>query len=306
MKHAVLITAHRSPALLTEVIDAMATSRTHVFVHIDSNASFTPGDLMPTLAAPERVTMLEPRSAVHWRGYSYLSVVLRLLRTAKGTAPFDFYHLLTGQCYPTKKPDEILDAFEADPDRESIECFQLPTDRWMRGGLNRMQFFHLYDQFDARKRMFDIPLNQGIVYGVAGVQRLLGIRRELPGDFETYHGGSVFWSLTGTCVDYVLGYLEQHPDIEHGFENTYCPEEILFQTVIANSPLADRISGTSLRYIDWTYRNGSIPSNLDESDFEKIVDSGALFARKVDPGHSAGLLNHLRLRAGTDKSPGST
>ncbi len=190
MKHAILISAHRSPALLTELIDAMSTSRTHVFVHIDSRASFTPGDILPTLAAPARVTMLEPSWAVHWRGYSYLSVVLRLLRAADGTSPFDFYHLLTGQCFPTRNPEEILDAFEADPDRESIECFQLPSDRWARGGINRMRFFHLYDQIDVRKRVFGIPVNQGVVYGLVWMQRLLGIRRELPGDFERqFYGG---------------------------------------------------------------------------------------------------------------------
>ena len=81
-----------------------------------------------------------------------------------------------------------LHVFEADPDREFIECFQLPTDRWTRGGLNRMQLYHFYDQFDARKRMFDLPANQGIVSGLVRVQRLLGIRRELPGGFEPYHG----------------------------------------------------------------------------------------------------------------------
>jgi hypothetical protein len=306
MKHAVLITAHRSPELLRGVIDAMATSRTHVFVHIDREAPFTPSEVLRTLSAPDRVTMLEPRSTVHWRGYSYLSVVLRLLRSAHGAAPFDFYHLLSGQCFPTKEPDEILDAFEADSERESIECFQLPTDRWTRGGLDRMQFLHVYDKYDARKRIFGIPVNQGIIYGLVGTQRLLNIRRELPGDFETYHGGSVFWSLTGTCIDFVLRYLDEHPDLERGFENTYCPEEIVFQTVIANSPLADRISGTSLRYIDWTYRNGSIPANLDESDFEKIVESGVLFARKVDLEHSVRLLEQLRHRAGINKPSGPT
>ena len=306
MKHAVLLTAHRSPELLTEVVDAMATSRSHVFVHIDSKAAFTPADVLPTLASPDRVTMLEPRSAVHWRGYSYLAVVLRLLRAAHRTASFDFYHLLTGQCFPTKNPDEILDTFEADPNLESIECFQLPSDRWARGGLYRMEHYHFYDQLDARDRIFDVPLNQGIIYGLVRAQRLLGIRRKLPGDFDAYYGGSVFWSLTGTAVDYVLRYLDEHADIEPGFKNTFCPEEMLFQTVIANSPLADRMSGTSHRYIDWTYRNGSIPSNLDESDFEGIVDSGALFARKVDLEHSAGLLNCLRRRAGTDKPSGST
>ncbi len=305
MKHAVLITAHRSPAQLAEIIDAMTTRRTHVFVHIDSEAPFTPSDVLPTLAAPDRVTMLEPRSAVNWRGYSYLSVVLRLLRAANGTAPFDFYHLLTGQCFPTKEPDEILDVFEAGPDREYIECFQLPTDRWALGGLNRMRFFHLYDRFDARKRVFDIPINQGIIYSLVRAQRLAGIRRELPGEIETYYGGSVFWSLTGTAVDYVLQYLDEHPDFERGFENTYCPEEILFQTVIANSTLADRISGTGLRYIDWTYRNGSIPANLDESDFAKIVDSEALFARKVDLEHSASLVEQLRRRTEAGNPSGS-
>lgn len=306
MRHAVLVTAHRNPELLAELINAMATSRSHVFVHIDITAPFAPAELSPTLAAPDRVTMLEPRSAVNWRGYSYLAVVLRLLRAAHSTASFDFYHLLTGQCFPTKNPDEILDTFEADPNLESIECFQLPSDRWERGGLNRMQYYHLYDQLAARDRMFGVPVKQGIIYGLVRAQRVLGIRRKLPGDFGAYYGGSVFWSLTGACVDYLLRYLDEHPDVEPGFENTFCPEEVLFQTVIANSPFADRISGTSRRYIDWTYRNGSIPANLDESDFQTIIDSGALFARKVDQEHSASLLERLRSRAGTAKPDGST
>lgn len=306
MRHAVLVTAHRSPELLAEVINAMATPRSHVFVHIDSTASFTPGGLLPMLASPGRVRMLEPRSVVNWRGYSYLAVVLRLIRAANSTEQFDFYHLLTGQCFPTVPPDEILNTFEANPDCESIECFQLPTDRWKRGGLDRMQLHHLYDRFDARKRILDIPYNQGIIYGIAGAQRIAGYRRALPGDFETFYGGSVFWSLTGTCIDYLVRYLDQHPNLEHEFRNTYCPEEILFQTVIANSPLADRISGENRRYIDWTYRNGSIPANLDESDFQRIIDSEALFARKIEPEHSASLLERLRRRTETDKPDGST
>jgi hypothetical protein len=101
-------------------------------------------------------------------------------------------------------------------------------------------------------------------------------------------------------------YLDHHPNLEDEFKNTYCPEEILFQTLIANSPLADRISGENRRYIDWTYRNGSIPANLDESDFQKIIDSAALFARKIEPEHSASLLERLRGRAETDKPYGST
>lgn len=301
MNHAVLITAHRSPALLAELIDAMATSRTQVFAHIDRDAPFSPDRVLRIVQSRDRITMLDPPSSVHWRGFSYLSVVLRLLRAAHANGPFDLYHLLTGQCYPTRKPEEILDTFEAHADRDHLECFELPSDRWTGGGLDRMRYFHLYDRFDARKRVLDIPFNQGIIYSLVRAQRMLGVRRRLPGDFERYYGGSVFWSLTNAAVGYVLRYLDECPEIERGFENTYCPEEILFQTILANSPLADRISGSGLRYIDWTYRNGSIPANLDESDLERIVASDALFARKIDPEHSAQLLAQLRRRTGIGK-----
>ena len=304
MKHAVLITAHRSPQLLAELVDTMTTARSSVFIHIDRRASFGPDELRAMLHAPEAATMIEPRSPVHWRGYSYLAVVLRMARTALGQGPFDFVHLLSGQCFPTRAADEIFDAFEADPRREYMECFELPSERWEGGGISRMRYHHPYDRLDARRRLLGVPFNQGIIYGLVGAQRLFGLRRDLPGRFPTYYGGSVFWSLTGPCVEHVIAYLDGHPEVEEGFRDTYCPEEILFPTVIANSPFAARISGSGRRYIDWTYRNGSEPAVLDDSDFDAIVDSGALFARKVDPEISAGLLDRLRRLAGTGKSSG--
>ncbi len=296
MKHAILIAAHRSPALLRDLIDAVATPRTHVFVHVDFKAPFTPADLLPSLAKPDCVTMIGPRSAVSWGGYSTLAVELRLLRTARGSGSYVYYHLLSGQCFPTRPIAQILEAFEAEPGREHIECFRLPTERWEGGGLSRLQYYHLHDRINVRRRILAAPVNRMIVNGLVDVQRLLGLRRPLPGDFSEYYGGSAFWSLTESSVDHVLQYLDDHPSVELHLRSTFCPDEILFQTLIANSYLADRITGENLRYIDWTFRNGNIPANLDESDFDAIVQSPAMFARKFDIEHSSMLRERLRER----------
>lgn len=74
------------------------------------------------------------------------------------------------------------------------------------------------------------------------------------------------------------------------FEHTYCPEELYFQTVLMNSPHAGRVVNDNLRYILWEKRHGSLPAVLDESDFEPLKASGALFARKLSSPVSSGLM----------------
>ena len=49
-----------------------------------------------------------------------------------------------------------------------------------------------------------------------------------------------------------------------------------------NSKFKDKVICEDLRYIDWDTRNGNCPANLDESDFDKVVSSNKLFARKID------------------------
>lgn len=301
MRHAVLITAHTSPAQVIELIDVMATPRSHVFVHVDRKSPFGSGDLLSGVSRPEQVTALEPSSRVHWGGQSYLKVIVRLLRAAASHGEFGYFHLLSGQCYPTMNPRDLFAFFEGNGNREYIEIFRLPSARWSGGGLNRLEYHHWYDVLDARRQIMNLPINRKLIETAVATERLIGLRRRLPGPFETFFGGSVFWSLTGKCVEYILGYLDRAPDLVPALKNTYCPEEILFQTLIGNSPHAERVADSSMRYIDWTFRNGNIPANLDEADFPRIVDSGALIARKIDMQRSGALIDLLRRRV--DYSP---
>jgi len=67
-------------------------------------------------------------------------------------------------------------------------------------------------------------------------------------------------------------FLEYHTLPHSRWENgtyrryTFVPEETNFHTVVLNSPFKDHVVNRRLRYVDWRYRNGNYPANLNESD----------------------------------------
>lgn len=71
-------------------------------------------------------------------------------------------------------------------------------------------------------------------------------------------------------------------------------EEFFFQTILINSPFKENIVCDHLRYINWTFKNGSGPAILDEEDYEKIKNGNYLFMRKIGK-QSKGLLNLLEI-----------
>ncbi len=62
-----------------------------------------------------------------------------------------------------------------------------------------------------------------------------------------------------------------------------------------NAPFAEKVVNNNLRYIDWVARNGNNPAVLDETDFEKVMDSNAFFARKFEYPVSEKLMNCVKM-----------
>jgi hypothetical protein len=61
-----------------------------------------------------------------------------------------------------------------------------------------------------------------------------------------------------------------------------------------NSSFATKVANENLRHIDWVARNGNNPAVLDETDFDKLQETNAVFARKFDYPQSIGLLNKIK------------
>jgi hypothetical protein len=107
------------------------------------------------------------------------------------------------------------------------------------------------------------------------------------------YGGSNWWSLSRSCLEYALNYSKENPEFKKALKYTFAPEEIFFQTILMQSPFKNDLVNDNLVYIDWEFRNGNRPAHLDISDLEKLNNSHKLFVRKIISPVSDELKNEL-------------
>jgi len=110
---------------------------------------------------------------------------------------------------------------------------------------------------------------------------MLPIKRKVPFDYVVY-GGSFWWNLNRDCIRHMAAFLKERPEFTRFAKYLFLPDEMFFNTILANSPLRHTLVSSDLRYIDWEKHNPVPPAILTMEDFEALQDSPALFARKFD------------------------
>lgn len=111
-------------------------------------------------------------------------------------------------------------------------------------------------------------------------------------DFPPFYYGSALFSITHNTMEYILHYLQKNREFYDFIQNSYCIDEIVFQTIILNSELKNKIENDNKRFIDWSARKAS-PKIFTLEDFDRLVNSGKLFARKFDSNIDNKILNAL-------------
>ena len=102
------------------------------------------------------------------------------------------------------------------------------------------------------------------------------------------------WSLSRGLIEHLLDHLDRNPSYLKRFAHTHCPDEIAMQTLIMNSPFAANVVNDNLRYIDWSRMKSAHPYMLDLANWDAMVTSGKLLARKIDRPFSDALIERLR------------
>jgi hypothetical protein len=294
---AFLILAHHEPKLLHRLLERLSADWAHCFVHVDRKADIKQfQDEVPR----KNVTFLpmSQRVSVHWCGYSASSAILNLMRYAMTSAhqPSRFV-LLSGVDYPIRSMDHIGQAISEDKefihiDREIDSTGDSSFDRC----LNR--------RFLGDSKLFN-PRTAPVVVDrlVRRLEKWL-VRRH-PRGLRVFYGPT-WWTLTREAVLEALAYVEENPSIVRWFSGARVPDESMLHTIIKASSRSASIAfdatrldeppfGTyrhALHYIDWTTGPGR-PKTLEISDLGTILESGALFARKMHLHRSAELLDAL-------------
>ena len=254
---------------------ALRTPGATFAVHVDARSGDEVMEPLRAYAAAHEDVLLAKRQRCYWGTYALVEATLGCVDALLSSGrPFDYAVLLSGQDYPVKSPARIAKFFEERNGTEFIEAFTLDMDnRWTPQG-GRFQAMARVTRYtvNLRSRVFQLRLPRRVP---------LGWRP---------HGGSQWWALSREALLWVADTLRAEPRIARYFRHTFIPDEAMFQTMLANSPFAKRVSSEALHYIDWERPNPKYPRTLDEEDFKRLAASPALFARKMHPERSAGLL----------------
>lgn len=275
MQQAILVTAYKNIAHLKEIIDFFDDDFLF-YIHIDKKTKLGKADTL-LLSENKKVVFLSRKFSINWGGFNHLQSILLLASEAIKNKETKYFHLISGHDFPVKGGEYIKFFISGNYGRQFMEHFELPTENWPHGGMDRIEKYNLYDLFNARSRM-----GKRMIYALLDVQWQFRIKRKLPGQFSRLYGGSTWWTLSADCLNHVFNFLNQNPDFVNRFKYTFCSEEIFFQTIILNSPFRENVVNNNLRHIVWQERNGNYPANLDESDYEDLSASDCLFARKFE------------------------
>lgn len=274
MKIAYLILAHTNPGQLKRLVKRLHTANTWIFIHLDKKTAYTTS-FSGILGEVPNTFFISSRVDVKWGAYSIIRAILNSLQEIENSGiGFDYIHLMSGFDYPIKDNIYISNFFAMNYGREFIHYRQLPIEEFHEGRMDRIWYYYDYDNIHSA---FGSP--DCCAYETEMRQRC--IRRSFIQGMIPFHG-SMWWSLTGNCVKYILNAINQNREITNFFRYTKFPDEQFFQTMVMNSPFAQNALSENLWYLDWTNPNASHPKTLDISDFLALKKTPALYARKLD------------------------
>lgn len=274
--------AHNEPVLFRWLIELLDDPRNDIFVHIDKRTDITP--FRQVICKYSKLVFIQDRIACIWGSLSIVKAELALFEEVASNGRYDFCHLLSGVDLPIKDQDSIHSFF----DRYSGKNFIGFQPRHNESEDERTKYFHLRtyrpggSRWTRACRLFDrISVR---------IQRKLGIRVHYP--FQLYKGAQ--WvSLSPGFLEWLI---KRKTFFLKCFRFASIPDERFIQSAFMASPFASTLylpNGDEydqcMREIDW--KRGS-PHTWEECDYELLVQSKRLFARKFSSQHM-GIVNQL-------------
>ena len=194
-------------------------------------------------------------------------ILLNMVRDSN--KKYDYISFISGQDYPIKSKEFIRTFLKKNAGKEFVEFEDISNYFW------RLKCYNFFRENKNNRKLFMRVLDNTIRYP----QKLL-VRRNNFNNMKLYYG-STWFTITYSCVLYILKYIEDNPEYEKQFKYSSCSDEHFFQMIIMNSHYKDSVVNNNLRYTDWS-NGGNSPKTLTIKDYDKLKNSDKLYARKFN------------------------
>lgn len=264
MKFAYLIIAHNNEWQLIKLLELLDDKDNEIYLHIDQKV-YEEFDIEQIKKAVDKsILHIYSKYAVWWGNISLTECQMFLLQEAVQNY-HDYYHLISGSDLPLKTNEEIQKFFIAHKGKQLVH---FESDSFCMKENSRL--FFLFEKYVRQKKLE--KLNKWCL----NIQRRIGVQRH-------FYCGSEWFSITH---DLAKEYANAAKKMLRKVRYTRCSDELILQTYLRTtkkeydylSEKEDDYSGI-MRAIDW--KRGE-PYVWRGADFEELMDSGMLFARKFD------------------------
>lgn len=257
------------------MINALDCEYNDIYVHIDKKVT---GLEFKELYRCVQISTLNVYQEidVRWGGYSQVEVELFLLKNAI-SGNYVYYHLMSGSDLPIKNQKYIYNYFQ---ENNGVEYVDFDKNILSEKIEIRIKYYYIFTDWKRSKNKIIRILKKSTLFTFIYLQKILNFKNL--NEKQIYKKGSQWFSITHKCALFVL---KNEDRIEHIYKYGCCVDEIFLQTLIYNSKFYKQIYSTNekynlaMRYIDW---NHGEPYVFRKTDFRRLQNSKALFARKFD------------------------
>ena len=276
---AYLILAHKSPKQLHRLMRAIFDPANYYAIHIDRTAALEVHKAAAEIAASsDRVQVLPSINCRH-AGFSLVKAQQRGIRALiRAGADWSHFINLSGEDFPLHAQATIMNRLASAEGINFVNVF----DPWASG------------RWPDPDERYD-----GVYWEPPGSKRARRVakltvrRRWILGGAKLY-GASQWMILSRDFCEFVSRRTNVWRYIGF-FRNTYVPDESFYPTVLMNSKWRHRLTPENLRFVDWT-SGPERPRILRLEDLDRLLSSGALFARKLNADVDESLLDSLERR----------
>lgn len=294
MKIVYIILAHTNYEQTIRLFSRLNKEETSFVFHISQTSEHQYFEKVFAALKNQSNCYFAKRAVVRWGDFGVIQGALNAIDTiCDNQINFDYAILLSGQSYPLKSHAVICQILEKYRGNQLLE--NIPFSEIEKELSHRIEPYHFW----LGNRNFWYP-HQGKRNKLLAtlfdfvISPLMPKRQPLPYGYTLFKG-SLWWTLTRDCIEYIHQYnrTEIGQNIVKFLKNTRHSGETYFQTVLMNSDYAKSIVNKDLRYILWldAEDDKGHPETLTTEDFDGIASSECLFGRKFDMEKDAEILD---------------
>lgn len=283
MKLAILILCHKNPEQINLFLDELNNNDIEFFIHIDAKSN-----IENKIMKRANVHFLpeEQRVNMRWGTSSMIMATVRLLKYAKAFRKFDYYWLCSGQDFPIEDSENIINYLSQNAGNNFINFWKSSNYNGNIQSYEKRTAIYYPECIMGRQLIPRIikRLLVEITGGYLHTFKIFNKEWKLKGKSVKFYYGSQWVCITDGFLEWLLNFLNTNPDFFYICKHSVIPDEFFFQTVFMMSPF----KGTQhnfLHYVNWDNRPGkprNSPNTLVLSDYNNIINSGYLMARKFD------------------------